>query len=931
MPFIVIGLTFGSIYSLAALGLVLTYKTSGVFNFAHGAIAAIAAFVFYDLWVREGLPWGITAVLCIFVLGPLMGLLLELLTRALARVGTAYQVVGTVGLALGINGALTLWASGWSDNVAFLTFPPFLPTETFTVFNVNVGYDQAITMGVALASAIGLYLFFRYSRLGVAMRGVVDNPELVNITGTNPTGVRRWSWVIGTIFAAMSGVLLGPVLGLNALLLILLVVQAYGAAAIGYFSNLPLTYVGGLLLGIGAALCTKYVGDVQWLGGLPASLPFIVLFIALLVTPRAKLTLRRPPPPPPPRVAYTAPARVSITGAVLVVTILAFVPDFVGLKLAAWTLGVMYVVLFLSLGLLVRTSGQVSLCQLGFAAVGAAAYGNLVTDHGIPWLPALILAGLITVPVGLIIAIPAIRLSGVFLALATLGFGIMLEHMFYTQDVLFGPLADGIKSPRPGFATSDRDYYYLVLAVAVVSVIAIVAIVRGRLGRLLRALSDSPLALDTQGATTNVTRVLVFAISAFFAGIFGALFAGFFGSISGSSFPSFTSLTIIAVVVLAAGGAPWYALVAAAFFQIIPTYLEDLLGIQDIQAYVQIFFGFAVVFVGVLARKPPQVPLGLQRLLNRLGGRRPAEEAAAEADVPVAVPVGPLAPLVPATVNGKAGDGVAAPGRTGLEIVGVTVRFGGLVAVDKLSLAAPTGRVTGLIGPNGAGKTTTFNACSGITRPNEGRIVLHGNNITRLGPAARARRGLGRTFQRSELWNSLSVDENVALGLEASMAGGGLVSQIITKPGQRKRIRTAVDDALVLTGIAHLRDRQVALLTTGERRLVELARSLAGPFDVILLDEPSSGLDATETEQFGQVLTHVAAERGTGLLLVEHDMALVMEVCQHIYVMDFGKLIFEGSPAEVRASQIVQAAYLGDEALEEALATEAPTVVGDPA
>ncbi len=784
-------------------------------------------------------------------------------------------------------------------------------------------------MGVALGSAVGLFLFFRYSRLGVAMRGVVDNPELVNITGTNPTGVRRWSWVIGTVFAAMSGVLLGPVLGLNALLLILLVVQAYGAAAIGYFSNLPLTYVGGLLIGIAAALSTKYVGDVQWLGGLPASLPFIVLFIALLVTPRVKLTLRRPPPPPPPRVAYTAPARVSIPGAVLVVVLLAFVPDLVGLKLAAWTLGVMYVVLFLSLGLLVRTSGQVSLCQLAFAAVGAATYGNLVSDHGVPWLFALLLAGIITIPVGLIIAIPAIRLSGVFLALATLGFGIMLEHMFYTQDVLFGPLADGIKSPRPSFATSDRDYYYLVLAVAVVCAIAVVAIVRGRLGRLLRALSDSPLALDTQGATTNVTRVLVFAISAFFAGIFGALYAGFFGSISGTSFPSFTSLTIIAVVVLAAGGAPWYALVAAAFFQIIPTYLGDALGIDNIQAYVQIFFGFAVVFVGVLARKPPQVPLGLQRFLDRLGGRRPAEQAA-EAETGIPVPAAVRAPLVPATVDGGVGDGMAASDRTGLEIVGVTVRFGGLVAVDKLSLVAPTGRITGLIGPNGAGKTTTFNACSGINRPNEGRIFLHGSNVTRLGPAARARRGLGRTFQRSELWNSLSVDENVALGLEASMAGGGLVSQVVSRPGQRKRIRDAVDHALELTGIEHLRDRQVALLTTGERRLVELARSLAGPFDVILLDEPSSGLDATETEQFGRVLTHVVAERGTGFLLVEHDMSLVMEVCEHIYVMDFGELIDEGTPAEVRASAIVQAAYLGTES-GEVPAMEQPFPVGDPA
>ena len=919
MPFIVIGLTAGSIYSLAALGLVLTYKTSGVFNFAHGAIAAVAAFAFYYLWQREGVPWGLTAVLCILVLGPAMGLLLELLTRALARVGTAYQVVGTVGLALGINGLLTVWASRWSDNLAFLNFPAFLPTDTFTVFGVNVGYDQAITMGVALASAVGLYLFFRYLRLGVAMRGVVDNPELVNITGTNPTGVRRYAWVIGTIFAAMSGVLLGPVLGLNVLLLILLVVQAYGAAAIGYFSNLPLTYVGGLVLGVAAALSTKYISDVSWLANVPASLPFIVLFVALLVTPRAKLALRRPPPPPPPRVAYTAPARVSIPGAVMVIVLLAFVPDVVGTKLAAWTIGVMYIVLFLSLGLLVRTSGMVSLCQLAFAAVGAATYGNLVTDHGVPWLIALLAAGLVTIPVGLIIAIPAIRLSGVFLALATLGFGIMLEHMFYTQDILFGPLADGIKSPRPGFASSDHDYYLLVLAVAVVCSIAVVAIVRGRLGRLLRALADSPLALDTQGATTNVTRALVFGISAFFAGIFGALMAGFFGSISGTSFPSFQSLTIIAVVVLAVGGAPWYALSAALFFQILPSYFADWFGISDIASYVQIAFGLgAVVFVGFVARRPPEVPVGLQQFLDRLGGRRRDEAVARETRAS-------LAPAAAAVASHS-------EEHTGLEVVEITVRFGGLVAVDHLSLEAPTRRITGLIGPNGAGKTTTFNACSGILRPNEGRVILHGRNVTRMGAAARARRGLGRTFQRAELWPSLSVEENVALGLEASMAGGGIVSQVVAKPSDRHRIAAAVDRALELTGIGHLRDRQVALITSGEKRLVELARCLAGPFDILLLDEPSSGLDATETEQFGRVLRHVVTEQGAGLLLVEHDMALVMEVCEHIYVMDFGKMIFEGSPEEVRTSALVQAAYLGTEAdTELASIAQSATVLPDPA
>ena len=561
LPFVVIGLSVGSIYGLAGVGLVLTYKTSGVFNFAYGAIAAVAAFVFYWLRVREGMDWPFAAALSVLVLGPLMGLLLELLTRALARVSTEFQIVGMVGLALGISGALTLWSSSWSESFTALSFPDFLPTETFTVGDVNVGYNQAITMGIALLSTIGLYLFFRYARLGVAMRAVVDNPELVNVTGTNPIAVRRWAWIIGTVFAAMSGVLLAPSIGLSSLLLILLVVQAFGAAAVGYFSNLPLTYLGGLAIGVAASVSTKYVGTISWLGGLPSSLPFIVLFIALLVTPKRLLTLRRAAPPPPPRTAYTAPPAVSIVIGVIVVGILATrARHGRGASSSFWTVGLLTVILFLSLGLLVRESGQVSLCQYAFAAVSAAAFCHFISDHGVPWLLALLLAGLVAVPVGLLIALPAIRLSGVFLALATLGFGIMLEKMLYLQDIMFGATAEGIHAARPSFAQSDQDYYYVVLAAAVICSIVVVAIVRGRLGRLLLGLRDSPLALDTEGATTNVTRVLVFCISAFLAGIFGALYAGFVGAVNGGTFPSFTSLTIIAVVVLAVGGAPWYAL-----------------------------------------------------------------------------------------------------------------------------------------------------------------------------------------------------------------------------------------------------------------------------------------------------------------------------------------------------------------------------------
>jgi ABC-type branched-subunit amino acid transport system ATPase component/ABC-type branched-subunit amino acid transport system permease subunit len=601
---------------------------------------------------------------------------------------------------------------------------------------------------------------------------------------------------------------------------------------------------------------------------------------------------------------------VSILGAAVLVGVLVFIPELVGVKLASWTVALLYVILFLSLGLLVRTSGQVSLAQLGLAAVGAAAFGHLVSDHGIPWLPAVLLAGLIAVPVGAIIAIPAIRLSGVFLALATLGFGIMLEQMFYTQDIMFGPTSAGVHATRPSIGQTDRGYYYVVLAAAVLCSIFVVALTRGRLGRLLRALSDSPLALDTQGTTINLTRVLVFCISAFLAGIFGALYAGFVGSINGTSFPSFNSLTILALVVLVLGGAPWYAITAAAAFQLIPAYVTS----DDINTYLQILFGFAVIGVGLQARHPASVPVALRRLLDRIGGRRPAVPPPAATPTVARVAV---APEPRPTASARLPfDGA------GLEIVDLTVRYGGLVAVDDLSLSAPLGRITGLIGPNGAGKTTTFNACSGLVRPARGRILLHGDDITHSGTAARARRGLGRTFQKSELWPSLTVEENIALGREAAMAGANVVHQITARPGDGKVVEAALDQAIALTGIEALRHRQAALLTSGERRLVELARSLAGSFDIILLDEPSSGLDQSETERFGGVLQHVVAERGAGLLLVEHDMALVMEVCEHIYVMDFGRSLFDGTPEQVRASELVQAAYLGSDEVEAVIAAE---------
>jgi ABC-type branched-subunit amino acid transport system ATPase component len=250
-------------------------------------------------------------------------------------------------------------------------------------------------------------------------------------------------------------------------------------------------------------------------------------------------------------------------------------------------------------------------------------------------------------------------------------------------------------------------------------------------------------------------------------------------------------------------------------------------------------------------------------------------------------------------------------GIRGIEVTDLIVRYGGHVAADHVTLRAPAGCVTGLIGPNGAGKTTTFNACSGLLHPNGGSVLVNGSSVARLGPAARARRGIGRTFQRVELWDSMTVRENVWLGGEALLAGGSIRTQLMSRPGDHKRLTAMVDEAIALTGLGAAADLPVRELPTGQRRLVELARCLAGSFDLLLLDEPSSGLDTGETRRFGQVLLDVVAARETGIFLIEHDMSLVMDICEYIYVLDFGKLVFEGSPAAVASSDVVQAAYLG--------------------
>jgi branched-subunit amino acid ABC-type transport system permease component len=628
LPFIITGIVTGSLYGLAGLGLVLTYRTSGVFNFGHGALGAGAAFLFYTLHVSHHLHWALAALITLVAFGLVGGWVMERITRRLGDVPEAVVVVTTVGILLAVEGYLFLQYGDVTRN-----FPEFLPTSGFTTQGVNISWAQVISVVLATASAVLLYGFLRRSRLGVAMRAVVDNPTLVALSGENPPRVRQAAWAIGSAFAALSGILLAPTLGLDASLLTLLVVQAFGACAIGMFSSLPLTYAGGIGIGVLASVATKYLTHRPF-NGIPTAVPFLILLVVLLAVPVAKFPRRRASlrsllPDVKPLAPKTA-ASLLVGGLAVMVV----VPQVVGAHLPVWIAGLTDVIVFSSLALLVWTSGQISLCHAAFVAVGAVAMGHFTTGQHLPWAVGLVLAGLITMPVGALVAIPALRLSGLYLALATLGFGILMQDVIFPTQIMFGArLSVTAARPHLGFfnGANDKQYYYLVLGLAVLCLAVMALISRSRLGRLLRAMSETPTMLSTHGLGVNMTRLIVFCISAFFAGTAGALVVTQFGSASGVGYGPIQSLIFLAVLAICGTRNLRSPILAAALLAVVPGYLSKFN--VDRQAF---GFGLVAIAAGMVIANRAGIAAFLSRSMApststvvRRPAHRPAHRPAA--------------------------------------------------------------------------------------------------------------------------------------------------------------------------------------------------------------------------------------------------------------------------------------------------------------
>jgi branched-subunit amino acid ABC-type transport system permease component len=566
-PFVLTGISDGAVYSFAALGLVLTFKTSGIFNFAVGAQAAASAYVFYSFRVDAGLPWPVAFLLSLILVGLLGSFLLERMAFWLEEAPAVMRVVATIGLIVLLQSVLT-----GAYGTVTLQFPTYLSQHQVRIAGTQVLMSQIIIVALALLATIGLSIFFRSNRIGLAMQALVDDPELLASQGTSPTTVRRYAWAIGSSFVSISGMLIAPVLGIDVNVMLLLYITAFGAAALGAFDNLAVTFIAA----IGIGIATNVIGNELagssnvWVTGLYTQVPFIALVLALLLVPRARLIerggrrVRKLAP------VRALPVRLSLTTGVATLVLLALLPSIVASSdLNSYTVGLGFAIVLLSLGLLLWSSGQISLCQMAFAAIGASTFAHL-QQHGTPWVACLLLAGLAAVPAGAIVAIPSFRLSGAYLAVATFGFGLLAQNLLYTSTVMFG-LGNSQQIERPhlfGLNTDgDRGYYYVAVAAAALLAVLVLAVRRSRLGRILRALADSPAALDAHGVRTKVTRLSVFCLSAFIAAIGGALIGGATHGAGGDPsgpFSYFNSLALIAVLAFC-GRRPVFAPLVAAF------------------------------------------------------------------------------------------------------------------------------------------------------------------------------------------------------------------------------------------------------------------------------------------------------------------------------------------------------------------------------
>ena len=569
LTFTALGIVLGAVYGIAASGLVLTYNTSGIFNFAHGAEAMLGAFMYWQVHVGWGLPTWLSLVIVLGVFAPLMGgLLYVLIMRGLRNTAEVTKIVVTVAVLLG-SVAISQWV--WDPQTPRTLDPFFGPAKTLTLFGADLTYHDVITVGVAILIVVGLRVLFYRVKLGVAMRGVVDDPALLQLTGQDPQRVSALSWLLGGFLAVLAGVLITPISGgaLDANALTLLIIDAFAAAMFGRLRSIPLTFVGALVLGLASNYIVGYFPSTwSWVGNFRVSLSMIMLFVVLIVVPSGRLAATAVRT----RERYRVPnMRQALAGGVALVVVVILIRQLmVEQDIAALSQGLAFAIMALSLTLLTGYAGQPNLGVVSFGAIATLLVYHLgLTGHTVQstmtWW-GILLALAITAVVGAIVALPALRLRGLYLALATMAFGVFVSRMILADisphelfGVHFSIFTQGsliVPAPKIGALDLRNPTTFLISEAVIFALIGIglVALRNSGYGRRLVAMKDSPVALSMLGQSLVGLKLGVFMLSAAIAGLGGIFMSANLGTVSSDNYDILLSLSLIMLTVSAGIG-----------------------------------------------------------------------------------------------------------------------------------------------------------------------------------------------------------------------------------------------------------------------------------------------------------------------------------------------------------------------------------------
>ncbi len=881
LTFALLGVGIGATYAIAAMGIVVVYRGSGLVNFAHVGMAVAGAFVYAE--ARDGGAPEIAAVLAGLACSAAIGLATHLLVmQRLQRASTLTRVVATLGLLIVLqSGALLIYGDG------IRLVPSLLPTTTVDIGGASVGADRLWLAAISMVVGAVLWAVYRFTGFGRLTTAVAENARAVAALGRSPQRAAMVNWVVGAILAGAAGILLAPVVGLSVPQISLLLIPALAAALVGGFSSFGLAWAGAMAIGVAQSEITRYVSAPGWSSAVPILIVIAILLLRGRTLPQRGALHERLPAVG--SGAIRAPVVVAAVGSVvLLVSVLN------GAWIDAITTALITALVCLSLTVVSGYAGQLSLAQFALAGVGALVAARTASAWDLPFWLAGVLAVIATTAAGVVVALPALRIRGVTLGIVTLGIAVVVQQVLLSNPAYTGgALGTTVEPPSLGGLSLDATahparFALLCLAILVVAGWVVSNLRRATTGRRLLALRGNERAAASLGLDVVRLKLYAFAVSAGLASLAGVLFAFRSPDVVFESYTPQRSIDVLGTTVIGGLGYIGGALMAGAISAGGPVAyaLDHVTGSRE---WLGLLTGLVMLVTLAVA------PDGMFALKAELG-RRAAARLRRRPPPPAPAPPAAGAPTMHRGPHRR------------LSAEHLSVSFGGTRALEDVSLRVQSGEVLGVIGPNGAGKTTLIDVITGLTRADRGSVMLDDAEITGRSVSARARLGVVRSYQSLELFDDLTVLDNLRVPSESG--GGAAWLTDLLRP-REPELAPAVAIAIEELRLARVLGVRCSELPYGQRRLVAIARALAAEPSVLLLDEPAAGLDEEDRAELAGLLRRLADDWGLAVLVVEHDVSLVVEVSDRVLVLDAGRVIAERSPDAVLREPAVVEAYLG--------------------